>query len=203
MAEPSHRRGQVVLDRVLDTTLALLAEHGYAFSVDEVAAQANVHKTTIYRRWPTKAALVAAAVGRLATSEIPVRHTDDPLADLTRLALDVARALRTGAGSGAIRAVLAAAADDPELVPTARQFLTGRYQLAIDIIQRGMDDGTIRQDLDPTIVWEAIVNPLHIRAILGHPATDHTARQLVDLALHGATQPTSHSASRTSTRSTR
>jgi AcrR family transcriptional regulator len=200
MTEPSHRRGQVVLDRVLDTTLVLLAEHGYAFSVDDVAAQADVHKTTIYRRWPTKAALVAAAVGRLATIQIPVHHTDDPLADLRALALDVARALRTGAGSGAIRAVLAAAADDPELVPSARQFLMGRYQLAVDIIQRGMDEGTFRQDLDPTIVWEAIVNPLHIRAILGHPASDHTARQLVELALHGATQPTSTTTPRPSTR---
>jgi len=200
MTEPSRRRGQVVLDRVLDTTLVLLAEHGYAFSVDDVAAQADVHKTTIYRRWPTKAALVAAAVGRLATIQIPVHHTDDPLADLRALALDVARALRTGAGSGAIRAVLAAAADDPELVPSARQFLMGRYQLAVDIIQRGMDEGTFRQDLDPTIVWEAIVNPLHIRAILGHPASDHTARQLVELALHGATQPTSTTTPRPSTR---
>ena len=200
MTEPSHRRGQVVLDRVLDTTLVLLADYGYAFSVDDVAAQADVHKTTIYRRWPTKAALVAAAVGRLATIQIPVHHTDDPLADLRALALDVARALRTGAGSGAIRAVLAAAADDPELVPSARQFLMGRYQLAVDIIQRGMDEGTFRQDLDPTIVWEAIVNPLHIRAILGHPASDHTARQLVELALHGATQPTSTTTPRPSTR---
>lgn len=189
MAEPSHRRGQVVLDRVLDTTLSLLAEHGYAFTVDDVAEQAQVHKTTIYRRWPTKAALVAAAVARLATGQIPHRATDDPVADLIRLAVDVARALRTGAGSGAIRAVLAAAADDPDLVPTARQFLTGRYQLAIEIIQRGIDGGSFRPDVEPTLVWEAIVNPLHLRAILGTPASDHVARQLVDLALHGATYP--------------
>ncbi len=49
MAEPTHRRGQVVLDQVLDATLSLLAEYGYAFSVDDVAEAADVHKTTIYR----------------------------------------------------------------------------------------------------------------------------------------------------------
>jgi len=190
MTEPSHRRGQAVLDHVLDTTLALLAEHGYAFSVDDVAEGAAVHKTTIYRRYPTKAKLVAAAVARLATAEVPARRTDDPVGDLTRLAVDVARALRSAAGSGAIRAVLAAAADDPELVPTARQFLTGRYQLAVDILQHGIDTGQLRDDLDPMVIWEAIANPLHMRAILGVPASDHTARQLVDLALHGATLPT-------------
>lgn len=191
MADRAHRRGRVVLERVLDTTLGLLAERGYAFSVDDVAAEAGVHKTTIYRRWPTKAALVAAAAERFAAVEVPERRSDDPFDDLTRLAVDVARALRTGAGSGAIRAVLAAAADDPELVPTARQFLTGRYQLATRILQDAIDAGELRDDLEPVVIWEAIVNPLHMRAILGVPASDHTARQLVDLALHGATRQTS------------
>jgi AcrR family transcriptional regulator len=186
MSEPSHRRGQAVLDHLLDTTLAFLAEHGYAFSVDDVARAAGVNKTTIYRRWPTKAALVGAAAARLASIEVPGRRTDDPIADLTRLALDVARALRTGAGMGALRAVLAAAVDDPQVVPVARQFLTGRYQIAVDLIRAAVDAGALRDDIDPTIVWEAIVNPLHVRAILGTPASDHVCRQLVTLALAGA-----------------
>jgi AcrR family transcriptional regulator len=186
MAEPTHRRGPAVLEQVLDATLALLAEHGYGFSVDDVAREANVHKTTIYRRWPTKAALVGAAVARLAALAVPADRSADPIADLTHLALGVARALRTGAGTGALRAVLAAAGDDPEIVPTARQFLTGRYQLAVDIINDGVAAGTFRDDNDPTVIWEAIVNPLHIRAILGTPASDHTTRQLVTLAVAGA-----------------
>ncbi|MTA14196.1 MAG: TetR family transcriptional regulator [Actinobacteria bacterium] len=45
---------QAVLDRVLDTTLALHGEHGYASTVDDVADQADVRKTTIYRRWPRR-----------------------------------------------------------------------------------------------------------------------------------------------------
>ena len=186
MAEPSHRRGRAVLDHVLDTTLAFLAEHGYAFSVDDVARAAGVHKTTIYRRWPTKAALVGAAAARLAAIEVPDRRTGDPITDLTRLALDVARALRTGAGAGALRAVLAAAGDDPQIVPVARRFLTGRYQVALAIIQAAIDGGRLCDDIDPTIVWEAIVNPLHMRALLGTPASDHVCRQLVHLALAGA-----------------
>jgi AcrR family transcriptional regulator len=171
---------------VLDTTLAMLTERGYAFSVDDVASEAEVHKTTIYRHWPTKAGLVAAAVERLATTEVKPRSTGDPVSDLTHLALDVARALRTDAGSGTLRAALAAAADDPELVSTARTFLTGRYKIARDIIRRGIDTGVVRADIDPTLLWESIVNPLHIRALLGTAASDQTARRLVDLALRGA-----------------
>jgi AcrR family transcriptional regulator len=178
-----------VLDRVLDTTVGILAERGYAFSVDEVALGAGVHKTTIYRRWPTKAALVGAAAGRLAAIEVPDRRTGDPLADLTGLALDVARLLRSAAGQGVLRAVLAAAGDDPQMVVAARQLLTGRYQRAIDVIEAGIEAGTLRDDIDPTIVWESIVNPLHVRAILGAPASDDVCRQLVGLALEGAAVP--------------
>lgn len=168
---------------MLDTTLEYLAEHGYVFSIDDIAEKAGVHKTTIYRRWPTKAALVAAAVSRLASIEIPARRTNEPLDDLTRLAVDVARVLRTGVGRGALQAVLAAAAQDPDLVPTARQFLSGRYEIAVAILQDAIDRGELRDDIDPTLAWEAIVNPLHMRAILGVPASDHTARKLVQLVL--------------------
>ncbi len=170
---------------MLDTTLELLAEHGYVCSVDDIADRAGVHKTTIYRRWPTKAALVAAAVSRLASIEVPARRTSEPLDDLERLAVDVARVLRTGAGRGAMRAVLGATAEDPDLVPTARQLLRGRYEIAVAIIQDAVACGELRDDVDPTLVWEAIVNPLHMRAILGVPASDATARQLVELVLQG------------------
>jgi AcrR family transcriptional regulator len=175
-----------VLDNVLDTTLALLAEHGYAFSVDDVARTADVHKTTIYRHWPTKAALIGGAVARLAQVEIDTTRSDDPIADLTRLALGVARTLRTGAAMGALRAVLAAAVDDPEIVPMARQFLTSRYRLAVDILRDASDRGVIRDDVDPTLIWEAIVNPLHLRSVLGTPADDDVARMLVSIVVDGA-----------------
>lgn len=176
----------MVLDRVLDTTLELLAERAYSFSVDEVAERAGVHKTTIYRRWPTKAAIVAAAAGRLAATEVPATRTDDPVDDLTRLAVGVARVLRRPVGNGALRAVLAAAADDPELVATARGLLTGRYRLAVDMVRDAIAAGRVRDDVDPTLVWEAIVNPLHVRALLGMPASDRTARALVAVVLDGA-----------------
>src|SRR4051812_17167981 len=48
--------------RILDTALAMLAESGYAaLRLDELARRAGVAKTTILRRRPSKAAVVAAA----------------------------------------------------------------------------------------------------------------------------------------------
>jgi AcrR family transcriptional regulator len=50
-------------EEILRATRELLAENGYAaFNVDLLAARTGIAKTTIYRRWPAKGALVAAAI---------------------------------------------------------------------------------------------------------------------------------------------
>jgi hypothetical protein len=41
--------------------------------------------------------------------------------------------------------------------------------------------------VDPLLVWQAVVNPLHLRAVLGSPGEDSTAEQLLTLVLDGAT----------------
>ncbi len=56
------RRGQELETAILEATIAELAEVGYAgLTMDAVAARAKAGKVSIYRRWPTKAALVMAA----------------------------------------------------------------------------------------------------------------------------------------------
>jgi AcrR family transcriptional regulator len=75
-------------EEILSVARALLEEHGYrAFSVDEVAERARVAKTTVYRRWPSKGALAAAAIApssSAASVEELLRETETlltPFAD--------------------------------------------------------------------------------------------------------------------------
>lgn len=59
-------RSNQVVRRVLDAAVVELARSGYdGFRMDAVAARAAVNKTTIYRRWPSRAALVTALVERM------------------------------------------------------------------------------------------------------------------------------------------
>jgi AcrR family transcriptional regulator len=78
-------RSEQVVRRVLDAALVELARSGYAgFRMEGVASRAAVNKTTIYRRWPSRAALVTALVDRLRT---PLRES--PLPDTGQLESDL------------------------------------------------------------------------------------------------------------------
>lgn len=180
------RRGAAVESTVLAATLALLAERGAALTVDDVAAASKVHKTTIYRRWETREQLIAAAVTSLAEQAVPPATDDDPRAAIERLALAVAETTRSKPGPNILRATIAASAVSSELVQLADDFFRTRYALAVEHLTRLAAAGGLRADLDPVVVWEQIVNPMHVRALCGRPTTDADARLLVELALRGA-----------------
>lgn len=171
---------------MLDATLSLLSERGYEFSVDDVAARARVHKTTIYRRWDTKPALVAAAIEQLAADNVVVPHSEDPVGDLRDLAVQVARVLHQPAGINALRAALSTASTEPELSTAAARFLATRYAMATPPVRQAQLEGTLRPELGATLVWQAMVNPLHLNAVTEGSIDDTTAIALVDLVLDGA-----------------
>src|SRR5262245_49537219 len=59
----SRRRGKVLETAIFEIVLRELAETGYVnFSIERVAARAGTSKPVIYRRWPTRARLVYAAL---------------------------------------------------------------------------------------------------------------------------------------------
>jgi AcrR family transcriptional regulator len=77
-----------VVRRVLDAAVAELARSGYAgFRMDGVASRAAVNKTTIYRRWPSRLALITAVVDRMRA---PLRES--PLPDTGQLESDLVEA---------------------------------------------------------------------------------------------------------------
>ena len=81
-------RSEQVVRRVLDAAIVELAHSGYGgFRMDVVASRAAVNKTTIYRRWPDRAALVTVVVERMRA---PLRAS--PLPDTGRLESDLVAA---------------------------------------------------------------------------------------------------------------
>src|SRR5436189_5026884 len=86
---------------ILEATASMLVQKGYEqLSVEAVAAAAGVGKTTIYRRFPDKAALVSAAVEARAASAPPRPRTGDLRSVLLELVEWLAR--QAGEQEGAL-----------------------------------------------------------------------------------------------------
>lgn len=100
MTPTSKGRGRPRREGADETILAaareLLDESGFAaFNVDVIAERTGIAKTTIYRRWPTKGALVAAAIDTTSATNRAdlLRETEALLAKLEGADLDVLRAV--------------------------------------------------------------------------------------------------------------
>jgi AcrR family transcriptional regulator len=109
-ALPSSRRLRRAPNRtaIFAATLAELAQHGYSdLSFDAVAARAGVHKTTVYRRWPTRAELVTAAFMDVAEQHLDVADSGNIDRDARALARSVAATVAQPAVAAAARATLA------------------------------------------------------------------------------------------------
>ena len=156
---PTHRRGAAVTERLLEVTLDLIGERGPTISIDDVAATAGVNKTTIYRRWPDVATLIADAVAAHAATAIPIEPTGDVRADLRRLASDIVDNLRSPIGQA-----LRAAAHLDGIEPLRRAFWTQRLTMAAAMLPaeaRPSPPGD--PDLAVDAVMEWFVAPLHFR----------------------------------------
>jgi len=99
-------RGATIAPQVLRETLAELARAGLeGLSVARIAERAKVNKTSIYRRWPTREALVAAALNGVR-QEVAARAPDTGSlrGDLVALLAPVGRLLSTPNGQALVRA---------------------------------------------------------------------------------------------------
>src|SRR5271167_4499134 len=81
---PGRPRSEESRQSILRSTLKLLKQDGgfAELSIEAVAADASVGKTTVYRWWPTKAALVADAFSTSADEELQFPNTGSVYTDI-------------------------------------------------------------------------------------------------------------------------
>jgi AcrR family transcriptional regulator len=191
MSEPAVRRrtggrSARVREAVLKATLHAVAEHGAdAVSISEIARQAEVHETSIYRRWPTKEHLVLDALLDYSEAKLPIPNTGTLRDDLVAFATAVTAYLDSTLGRTLVRS-MAVAGDDDALAAGRAQFWKSRLDLASAMIARAKERGEVPTDLDAATALELLIAPLHFRALLTRqPIDEHDIAQLVDALLTG------------------
>jgi AcrR family transcriptional regulator len=169
---------------VFDATLNLLASEGYqSLTIDAISTAAGVNKTTIYRNWPTKTALILAAAMDRSEALITTKSTGDPERDLIAFLKSVADNITSHSGRALVIATLNAA-DDPDVREARDEFWRERFHAANDLIRAATND----HDSDDSYVQrfiERLIGPLFLCVfITGAPVDDAFIRDTVRAALH-------------------
>lgn len=182
---PGRPRSEQSRQAILASTLRLLQEAGFSeLSIEAIAADANVGKATIYRWWPSKAALVADAFSNGADQELRFPDTGCVRSDVSQQMHQLARVFRSKRGR-IVAALLGGGQTDAELLEAFRErFLRPRRQEAYATLRRGIERGEIVEGADLDLILDALYGPLYMRFLIRHDTlTDEFVTQLCDLIL--------------------
>ena len=155
-------------------------------TIEAVSLRSGVAKTTIYRWWPNRAALVVDLLLVVAAAAVPMPSSGDPLRSIrTELGL-VARALESLTGR-LLLSVLGEAQHDPEVRAALRKGLFHpRRRATAQVVRRAQTSGTIRRDVPPLLVVDLLFGPLFYRKfVLQERVTRGFVTQVYERVLSG------------------
>ncbi|MFF0071768.1 TetR/AcrR family transcriptional regulator [Streptomyces sp. NPDC005494] len=203
-APDSTRRSDRSRRAIHDAALELVGEVGYArTTIEGIAARAGVGKQTIYRWWPSKAAVLMDAfldtaarqaeesAGAEEGAAYAIPDTGDLAADLKLVLRATVDELNDPATEAPMRALAAEGIVDAALgAQFVENLLEPQMRLYVTRLQAARSAGQARADIDTRIALELLIAPLTHRWLLRTlPLTHAYADAVVDHALHGLLPP--------------
>jgi AcrR family transcriptional regulator len=180
-------RGESIEAVVLARALEELTVHGLeGASVDRIARAADVNKTSVYRRFGTREALLAAALERVAV-DLGTKLSDQGSlhGDLAFIAREVAALLREPLGQSLARAAMSESSTSEFGALGARE-MRRPPEAMLAMVERARVRGEWRSEVSPEVVLAALVGAILHRVLLERaPLTDAFLRQLVTLLANG------------------
>jgi len=175
-------------DSVLSAALSVLADRGFAeFSMEAVAEASGVAKSTIYRHWPTRLALLRDALEGLNRQPQVELEAGPARVRIERLLEHLVAALSNSVLSACIPALIEAAERHPEVAEFLHQYSDRRRSALTAVIRKGIEDGELPAHLDPELAALALSGPIFYRRLMTAsplPASDIPSlmRQVLGLA---------------------
>jgi AcrR family transcriptional regulator len=167
------RRNERSRQAIMSATRALVDRDGLRdLTIEAIARHAGVGKATIYRWWPSKAAVVMEALQEEIAPQIPFPDTGSAREDLRRQLAAVIKLLSTTRTGHAYLALIAESLHDPALAEAlVERYIAGRRSAASTVFQRGIDRGELRPDLDVGVAIDAIYGAVYYRLLVSHAPT--------------------------------
>lgn len=181
---------------ILESARDLLLAEGYEqLTIQAIAERAGVAKQTVYRRWPSKARIVAAAVlgGYLSAEFVGRTDAASPTSapgGLREWLHTAALGLSDATNLTIVRALAAAAAESDEDAARLYAAFTepGRRQL-LGLLHAGVARGELRADADLEAAADAMQGAVLYTALARRPPQVEHLDSLADVLLGGLAVP--------------
>jgi AcrR family transcriptional regulator len=158
-------------------------------TVEAIAARAGVGKATIYKWWPSRAAVALEGLMLIAAGSWHVPDDADAIEALIEHMRAVARLFTQTPAGALMRSLVADAQSQPEIAEALRaQWLDPRRAVSAAILREGIASGELRPDLDPEATLDILYAPLYYRLLFAHaPLDDAAIEPLIELVRYAIT----------------
>jgi AcrR family transcriptional regulator len=164
-------------ERILAAAQKLLTTEGFArMSIEAVASESGVAKTTIYRRYSDKVALATAAIAEMIPVAVP-RSTGNAYEDLVAQLEFNRRTIDVGLPG----ALLAEERRSPQVLAAFRAGVVApRVEIFEEILTAGIEAGDLRADLDFDAAFDLIFGTIFAHYVAKGPPAADWPRRVID-----------------------
>ncbi len=172
---------------IISATIAELVESGFAtLTVESVAHRAGVHKTTVYRRWADRYALVLDSLTDRLAVDIAVPDTGSIESDLDALARGLIAWLGSALGRALVATLPGTGGNQPKLAQLRVEVFRDRLHRGEAVVRAAVDRGELGSNIDPAAVIRTLVAPIYLRVFFDETDDDALATQAVAVTLAAA-----------------
>ncbi|WP_271611491.1 TetR/AcrR family transcriptional regulator [Bradyrhizobium sp. CCBAU 21360] len=178
-------RSEASRQAVLEATLELLNSTTVRdLTIEAIAQKAGVGKTTIYRWWSSKSAVVIEAFVDVMLPSTPIPDVDSASEAIGKHISLLIKQYRGKLGR-IVAEILAEGQSDPVLLAEFRErFFQNRRMAVRQVVENGIRNGEFDENLDIDTAIDAIYGAVYFRLFLGHlPLDQRFAKDLPRFAL--------------------
>jgi AcrR family transcriptional regulator len=192
-SQPSTRRGRPRSDAarraVLDAAAELALAGGAGANMDAIAARAGVSRTTVYKWWPSAAAVLLEGLLERTHGTIEAPPSATTREALQAFLSGLVVLVRDTPAGVLLRGLIAASLTDPTVGPAlVDDWITPRRAAIVNLLTEGEHRGEVRRGLDYDVVVDALFAPIYYRLMLGHePLTDSLPTDILAICWPGIT----------------
>lgn len=184
LSRPSGRSARVA-QKVMNATLSILSEQGVeALTFERVASEAQVNRTTLYRRWGTKPRLMTWALLEFMEGQAQPIDTGSIRSDLMHFLNQLNQFMGTSLAATFVQIAYIEARKDEAVSKAVDAYWEQRIGRVYALLEQAIQRGELAPDIDKERFWESILGPFHIHHFIRRkPLAESYIIQLVESTL--------------------